>query len=438
MRYAAADVRKQFFIDMFTRDISLEDCVLDLIDNSLDSYLLKHKVPISSLIFGPDPPHVNKGKISVMCTDRHVKVTDTCGGISRTEAVNGAFCFGHEPDDNLGKLGAYGVGMKRALFKIGNKFHIVSKTTTEGFEVSLALDKWAEDPDWRIPISFIEGSKSEDSAGTAITVTDLREEVVLRIKQGDVVSNIIEDAASTYPYFLEQCVTLEVGNNHVKPTPLRLGGSDGIKAASESFEQNGVRVKMAATIAPDVPGQRTTEQAGWNIFCNGRAVVSADKTKLTGWGSDLPAFHNKYTSFVGLASFESDNPLDLPWTTTKRQIDRESGVFIRARNVMVAMSKPIISMLNKRYPSEPTEASDIRTVVQQVREVSFRDIASKGTSGFSYTVPKKKARTTERVAFDASIASLEKVRRHLRRANLSASEIGKLTFGHYVKTECGD
>lgn len=317
-------------------------------------------------------------------------------------------------------------------------FTIAHKRRPDIWGRAVVLDEWAEQPDWKIPISFIEGSRSEQDAGTAITVSDLREEVVLRIRQGDVVGNIIDDAASTYPYFLEQCVTLEVGDSRVKPTPLHLGGSEGIKAASESFEQNGVRVKMAATIAPDAPGQRTTEQAGWNIFCNGRAVVSADKTKLTGWGSDLPAFHNKYTSFVGLASFESDNPLELPWTTTKRQVNRESGVFIRARNVMVAMSKPIISMLNKRYPSEPAEASDIRTVVQQVREVSFRDVASKGTSGFSYTVPKKKARTTERVVFDASITSLDKVRRHLRRPSLTASEIGKLTFGHYVKTECGD
>ena len=54
MRYASAEVRKQFFIDMFTRDISLEDCVLDLIDNSIDSYLLKHGISISELIFGPD------------------------------------------------------------------------------------------------------------------------------------------------------------------------------------------------------------------------------------------------------------------------------------------------------------------------------------------------------------------------------------------------
>lgn len=47
MRYANAEVRKQFFTEMFTRDITLEDCVLDLIDNSIDSFLLKQGISIS-------------------------------------------------------------------------------------------------------------------------------------------------------------------------------------------------------------------------------------------------------------------------------------------------------------------------------------------------------------------------------------------------------
>jgi len=34
---ANAFPRKRFFLEMFTRDISLEDCILDLIDNSIDS-----------------------------------------------------------------------------------------------------------------------------------------------------------------------------------------------------------------------------------------------------------------------------------------------------------------------------------------------------------------------------------------------------------------
>lgn len=437
MRYASAEVRKQFFIEMFTRDISLEDCVLDLIDNSLDSYLLKHQISISKLIFGPNgtDPSRQLGTIDVTCSDRQVKVVDTCGGIERKRAMEDVFCFGHAEDDQIGKLGAYGVGMKRALFKIGNKFDIVSQTANEGFEVSFKLDEWAEKKEWKIPITFIEGAASERKAGTSITITELHEEVSLRIKQGGVPNNILDDAATTYPFFLDRCVRLQINGNRVAPRPVQLGESEGtVRPAHESFQQDGVKVTLAASVAP---GQRTTEQAGWNVLCNGRAVVSADKTRLTGWGVELPAFHTKYTSFVGLASFESDDPLSLPWTTTKRNINQESSVFIRAKGIMAAMSKPILTFLNSQYPSDPrVEAGNIRNAVEGVRGVSFRDIASQPIGGFLFTASRKKEKKTDWVRFQASIVSLDKVRRHLRRPSLSPSDIGKLTFAHYLKTEC--
>ena len=438
MRYASAEVRKQFFIDMFTRDISLEDCVLDLIDNSIDSYLLKHGISISELIFGPDPNGAKRGfgRIDVTCNERQIKVVDRCGGIPRKRAMDEIFCFGHDPDDQAGKLGAYGVGMKRALFKIGNKFDIVSRTETEGFEVSLTIDDWAKEKDWRVPIKFVDGADSEKQAGTSITISGLREEVALRIKEGGVPNNILSDAATTYPYFLNQCVKLRINEIDVPPKTISLGESDGIvTAAREKLTYNGVRVNLAATIAP---GQRTTEEAGWYILCNGRAVVRANKDDLTGWGPDLASFQPKYRSFVGLASFESDQPLSLPWTTTKRDINRESAVFIHTRNLMVTMSKPILTFLNSQYPSDAaTEVGDIRNAVGGVKEVSFREIASKPTAGFSYTPPRKKEKKNDWVRFQAPIALLDKVRRHLRRPSLTPSDIGRYTLDHFVKTECG-
>lgn len=328
MRYASAVVRKQFFIDMFTRDISLEDCVLDLIDNSLDSYLLRKNIPISQLIFGPSAGNGTNdlGKIEVTCNERQVRVVDTCGGISRERAMHDVFCFGHDETDPVGKLGAYGVGMKRAIFKIGNKIDILSRTAEEGFEVSFKLDDWAQKDAWKVPISFIDGAASEKKAGTSITITELHDEVALRIRQGGVQRNILADAATTYPFFLGQCVKLRINDNDVSPERIKLGEKDGVvKAANERFEQGGVKVTLVATVAPD---KRTTEQAGWYVLCNGRVVVHADKSTLTGWGDELASFQPKYRSFVGLASFESDNPLSLPWTTTKRDINRESGVFI--------------------------------------------------------------------------------------------------------------
>jgi hypothetical protein len=43
---ARAYPTKEFFIEMFTRDISLEDCILDLIDNSIDSLIRARKIDI--------------------------------------------------------------------------------------------------------------------------------------------------------------------------------------------------------------------------------------------------------------------------------------------------------------------------------------------------------------------------------------------------------
>jgi hypothetical protein len=238
MRYASAEVRKQFFIEMFTRDISLEDCVLDLIDNSIDSYLLKNEISISQLIFGPDQSGAKRepGRIDVTCNERQIRVVDKCGGIPRKRAMDEIFCFGHDPGDQAGKLGAYGVGMKRALFKIGNKVDIVSRTAKEGFEVSLTIDDWAKEEGWSVPIKFVDGATSERQAGTSITISDLRKEVALRIKEGGVPKNILDDAATTYPYFLDQCVKLRINDVDVPPKPISLGESDGVvKAAGGTF-----------------------------------------------------------------------------------------------------------------------------------------------------------------------------------------------------------
>jgi hypothetical protein len=46
---AKAYPRKNFFVQMFTKDISLEDCVLDLIDNSVDGYTKSRGLRLSQI-----------------------------------------------------------------------------------------------------------------------------------------------------------------------------------------------------------------------------------------------------------------------------------------------------------------------------------------------------------------------------------------------------
>ncbi len=56
--FANAYPRKNFFIQMFTKDIGLEDCILDLIDNSIDGLIRSRKIKLSALskwVFAKDP-----------------------------------------------------------------------------------------------------------------------------------------------------------------------------------------------------------------------------------------------------------------------------------------------------------------------------------------------------------------------------------------------
>src|SRR6476620_9146467 len=97
-KFASAHPRKHFFLEMFTRDISLEDCILDLIDNSIDALVKAKRVDISSAVFQKNGAKINLKtlpSILVHFSPTELKITDNCGGISFDDAQNEVFNFGH-------------------------------------------------------------------------------------------------------------------------------------------------------------------------------------------------------------------------------------------------------------------------------------------------------------------------------------------------------
>lgn len=110
-----ASPTKGFFIYMLTRDIDVRPAIVELIDNSID---------------GAKKIRKDKGykglfiKIS-MSQDKFI-IEDNCGGIDIETAQKYAFQFGRSSDrenDLHGYFtGIFGIGMKRALFKLGKKF----------------------------------------------------------------------------------------------------------------------------------------------------------------------------------------------------------------------------------------------------------------------------------------------------------------------------
>lgn len=125
---------KKFFIEMITRDISIEDAIIDLLDNSIDG---------ANRINPNDYSGLN---IYLIVNEEYFEIKDNCGGFSIDTAKRYAFRFGRPEDapKGNGTVGRFGIGMKRSLFKIGKAFTVESQFKQDSFKVEVDVDKWSK------------------------------------------------------------------------------------------------------------------------------------------------------------------------------------------------------------------------------------------------------------------------------------------------------
>ena len=443
LTHADAFPRKRFFLEMFTRDISVEDCILDLIDNSIDALIRTRNVDVEQLLLAHGAPAApdDLPLVQLQVTDQRLRLTDRCGGIPEEIVAHDLFSFGHSDRYKPGVLGAYGIGMKRALFKLGEHFELRSRTRDGGFTVALDVADWARNDrlrhHWQVPVGPGRSARSLRDAGTDISISRLRSDVKQRLRDPMTLTRLQRNVAQAYTLFLERAVRIEVNESPVHPDPLPLGESLEVRPGIERYTDGGVDVILMASLATrDAQGNWSAAKAGWYVFCNGRLVVPADKSDLTGWGSVLPQWHSKYMGFLGVAFFSAPNPLDLPWTTTKRGLNWESPVYQEAKNRMVALSRPVLNFLNRMYSSELPERPGERDMAQGVELARVGDVATRAGARFTAPARRARGRDTVSVQFTAATDDVERAKKRLDKPNWGAGRVGKHCFDHFLKREC--
>ncbi len=256
----------------------------------------------------------------------------------------------------------------------------------------------------------------------------------MRIADGTLGGRLRELIEKTYALFLDRYVRVYLNNKIVEPFEIPLGQSRDVTPGHDDFEDGGVKVKLFASLSL----QPRAETAGWYVLCNGRVVVHADKTELTGWGAALPQFHTKFVRFLGLAFFQSKDLLLLPWTTTKRGLNRESRIFQKARNRMAGLSQPILKFLSSMYRTELSEEPKERRVADTIKPTDIRRVASQPSSVFKVAMPAVSWQPrTVRILYDAQRRDIERVKKQLRKPSMPANRIGKI-IDHFLKTECSE
>jgi hypothetical protein len=241
----------------------------------------------------------------------------------------------------------------------------------------------------------------------------------------------------TYAFFLKRYVRVEVNGSEVTSPPLPVGKPKGGEVSFEKIETDGVTVRIIATVAQgDEQGHLVTEKAGWYIVCNGRVVLAADKSETTGWGVEPnPQFMPKHRGFIGFVFFESQNPLMLPWTTTKRDLNRESAIYLHVKNRMAVAARPVIAFCNRKYGPDRDEEPIEREISRGVARASFGELVRDETTSFRGVPLTAVPKSTVTVRFEADIADVDKIRKSLRKPHMGAGAIGKYTFEYFMSQE---
>ncbi len=446
---------KSFFVHMLTRDISLEDAVLDLLDNSVDG--IQRSETVKALQRQkPYDGYWAKVKFSA----DSFEIDDNCGGIP-WKYHDYAFRMGRlksDVDKGRPTVGTYGIGMKRAIFKIGTNCVITTHSKDLSYSLKISKSWMASESDWDLQPEEI---PARESTGTRIKVETVHPAIKPRLASSQFENLLIDLIATHFAYIMAKGFKISVNGKSVTPKTIKLlfakqqAPKDTIRPFVYEAEDKGVNVFLAVGFTSPIPSKEEADEsqenysdrfssalAGWTVICNDRTVLYCDKNALTGWGvSGVPQFHPQFTAISGVVIFTSDQPEKLPTTTTKRGIDASSSLYLHVRDKMIEGMKLFTQYTNvwksrelvaeSRERMKAIETLEISQLRQEVGELDMTSTkgAVKGKQ-YKPELPRPViTKTTDRISFVRPTREIRKVSSFLfATASREAKAVGEKCF----------
>lgn len=435
-----AEPTKDFFISMLTRDLDLQDAIVELVDNSIDG------------IKRNGDEDYGKYRIKLTLSKDLFSIEDNCGGIPIDDAREYAFKFGKPSKyrKEVETTGVFGIGMKRSLFKIGKFFVVNSVAGDSDFLLKVDVPKWAENGEWNFPFDKYSdvGTVKHDCSelGTKIEVSNLYEGVANSMKSNIFVNSLIAKVRRRESYPISRGLKITINGFTIEHDEIAMICDSNMAPYKKTlfYKPNDTQVVTIRVVAGmtkrNNEGKWEPDKAGWYIYCNNREVVSADKTQLTTWYTeDGIKFHNKYAGFRGMVFFNSTNPELLPWNTSKNNVDSSADVFQFALSEI----KNAFDKVKKEFDKlEDLEDEQKEKIVEKIQKMNSMPVNFYSSDSMPYSyVEKSIEKIVENdqkeplvtVSYKVGKNALDKVKESLHAT--SAKEVGKETFKFYCMME---
>ncbi len=445
-----ANPTKAFFVNMITRDITLEDCIMDLIDNSVDAAWRSQGSPQMGLT---DSVDLSEYLISIEISSERFSITDNCGGMTLPDAADHAFSFGRRESqiqEGYG-IGVYGIGMKRAAFKLGTEIDVRSTYLDSGdvrrtFVVPIRVASWLQDQ--RTPWTF-DTTTGEDlpETGVEVVIGSLTPDTSTTFESPKFIRRLARMIGRDYSLHLNRGLVIKINGTVVSTAVLQLlQGGEYAPARIEYNDKVGddeVRVQIIGGMAAPPPESPDPDESvkgkelfGWHVACNGRIVLAADTTIVSGWGTtDWPDWHPQYAGFVGIVLFTAENARALPLTTTKRSVDLSSKIYLRARPRMREISKQWIAYTNRR--KQALDEAKQREREEAASSVRLHDVTSRPAINLPRLVRVPQKRLAN-VNYAVPLSKMKKLAGGLGDLSMTYREVGLKSFDYTYEDLVGD
>lgn len=320
---AKMEPKKALFIVAITKDITLESTICDLIENSINA--AKKLCKFKTLRGYRVELYIGKNY-----NDKYdFVIKDNCGGITREDAKNRAFMLGNDFEDN--KLG-FGIGMKRALFKLADDFILESYTIDDKFKIQMDVKEWQKKSSWNTPIRK-NTNKEILEPGVVISISRLNSKIESELLSTKFQRDLINTIKINFEFALEAGFEIYLNRKKVEYSS-SLFAKNLLEDRVYDISENEIKLKIEHN------SKRSYEYYGWNYVINGRNIIHGDKYILNNWQKSIKENKYNFEKFVGFVFINGDDVSGLPLNTSKDGIDINNSVYKKIQKYMIsAMEK---------------------------------------------------------------------------------------------------
>jgi hypothetical protein len=331
---------KTAVVESLTGDATVIECVLDLIDNSIDG--------ARNTLFRDNQANPSEGlpesysayHLDIRITPQRFTLSDNCGGISVDDLSHTALRFGKPSSHELG-IGLYGIGLNRAIFRLGRKSVLKTDDGEAQSTVIIDVDEYLKTDDWRLKA---DRRPSRGGNGSSIDVTKISEEASNLFSSDDWIDGLTTKIGESYAHFLSKGFIIRFNGTPVTAKPVQIRENGPFQEKYKTIRTPGgvsIHIRCGQHVTHRFPQEKPdydpdvnkalTPEFGWTITCNDRSVIVRDTTYRTGWEGK---FHSEFYGFCGEVQFISRQPSLLPWDTTKSDVDLHNLAYQQALEEM--------------------------------------------------------------------------------------------------------